>query len=111
MKKFWPFPLIRNNPTSAALDRIFLAFALAADLRIVRVEPHRIVVTCHLGELRFWSANAYYAWASEGHYFARGATEKEFWANEMPSRYAVRKMRKSLDALRFKAPGSKGMAA
>ncbi|UCV00276.1 hypothetical protein [Acidovorax radicis] len=61
-----------------------------------------MTVRCARGDLRFWSSNAYYAWASDGGLTAEGQTIS--WSNEMPSRYAVRAMRKAVGRVRFALP-------
>lgn len=109
MFKFWPFPLLRNNGTSPGLSKLFMEFAAAPDLHICRQESHHIVVACSKGELRFWSANRYYAWASEGSLTAAGKTVA--WQDEMPSRYAVRAMRKAIEPRRFALPSTEKEAA
>lgn len=102
MIKFWPFPILRNNRTSSSLSRLFLEFAAAADLEVVKTESHHTVVRCSRGELRFWSANAYYAWANVGELLVDG--REISWQDEMPSRYAVRSMRKAIERVRFPVP-------
>lgn len=109
MFKFWPFPLLRNYGTSHDLSKLFMEFAEAPDLHICRQEPHHIVVACSKGELRFWSANRYYAWANEGSLTAAGKTIA--WRDEMPSRYAMRAMRKAIELKRSALPSTDKDAA
>lgn len=102
MFKFWPFPIIRNHSTSSSLSRLFMEFAAASDFEVVKTESHHTVVRCSRGELRFWTANAYYAWACTGELSVDG--KHISWKEEMPSRYAVRAMRKAIERVRFPVP-------
>ena len=103
--KFWPFPMHRLYPTSKPLTQVFLAFAEAADLVLHEPRPlvdsHFHTVSCALGELRFWSANEYYAWASEGALNRTTFLEDDArsWKDEMPSRWAVKQMRERIAVL------------
>ena len=109
MLKFWPFPLLRNYRASPDLSQLFLDFAAAPDLTLVSAGPYRMTVSCARGELQFWSANAYYAWAKDGSWTAEGKTVS--WSDEMPSRYAVRAMRKAVSRVRFALPSREGQPA
>lgn len=92
MPKFWPFPLFRNCQTNPDLTTLFLRFAEAERLSVVEIGPHQTTVVSEHGLLRFWTANRFYAWASEGEYTPAGSTKAIAWKQEMPGRYAVKKM-------------------
>lgn len=93
--KFWPFPIVRNYEENACLTALFLMFAKSKNLKIIARDRHYIVVKTEHGTLKFWSANMFYAWASDGEYQAIDGRRQK-WFSVMPSRYAVRVMRKAL---------------
>jgi hypothetical protein len=94
--KFWPFPLIRNYMTDDALSVLFEQFAADPSLEVLSEEAYRIKLRGRLGVLEFWNANRWYAWASNGTFHPVGKTDNHMiWADVMPSRWAVRRMRKA----------------
>ena len=96
----WPFPLLRNYPTSESLSSIFLEVA-NSKLEVLDTIRGRTTIRCPLGKITFWSDNPYYAWASEGSIvYPSGKVVR--WRNIMPSRWAVRQMVRAIDKARFK---------
>lgn len=79
-------------------------FAESKELKVVQKDSYHTSLSCEYGEMTFWSANAYYAWASTGSYKANGCVGGELWNGEMPSRYAVRKLVKAMRAKKFALP-------
>ena len=98
--KFWPFPLLRNHSTSTDVDQLFWAFSCADDFQVISRGMHRTKIRCSIGTMEFWSANKFYAYASEGN--ALSASGRIFqWAGCMPSRAAVRALYKRIAATAF----------
>lgn len=97
--EFWPFPLIRNNSTSPLLTALFLKFVRSDHLKLVGQNTHWTLVSCEHGEMKFWSANAYYAYAHCGSVKSEDLRHVFEWASDMPSRYAVRQMAKAVERL------------
>jgi hypothetical protein len=95
--KFWPFPIYTNYKTSKKLTSIFLELANCPNLTIVRKNYGTLTVKGANLEVMFWVENEYYAWASEGvvHNYVLNSTYG--WKDQMPSRYAIRKMAKALE--------------
>jgi hypothetical protein len=94
--KVWPFPILRNYPENRGVTKLFYAFAADDSLHIVSQTSHTTTVRGRLGELRFWTANKYYAYASDG-LFQRAVGMPLRWNDEMPSRAAVRAMVRALE--------------
>jgi hypothetical protein len=92
--KFWPFPILRNYSTSNALTDLFLRFAGSPEVQFERIDNFYIKATCSAGTLVIWDENRWYAWAQTG-VFTNAHGESVKWSNAMPSRYAVKKMRKA----------------
>jgi hypothetical protein len=104
----WPFPLVRNYRTNKHLSALFLEFARRDDLNVTSMGAHNTKVSCPLGTLKFWTGNAYYAWADEGS-FEKPGSAPVHWVGQMPSRWAVLKMANAIDRQRFKTD-NKGQA-
>lgn len=98
--KFWPFPLLCNYASDKAVTALFLDFARSSDLELAAQDRHYLNLKCAIGSIRFWNANRYYAWAQDG-CFESAAGGKHYWRDEMPSRYAMREMRRALGRIRF----------
>lgn len=97
--KFWPFPFIRNNSTSPAVTFLFDRFAEDKELKVVSIDDYRTEVKSSFGSMKFWSANRWYAYGSEGIASING---KEFrWVQQMPSRYSVRKFFSKIEEYEF----------
>lgn len=108
LTQFWPFPLVRNYRSSSDLTRLFLAFSRSNNFLLRGKEYGVTTVSCEHGDLRFWSENKYYAFASRGSFHPVDDSEIK-WSHEMPSRYAVREMAKrigSADSKFHLHPGS-----
>ncbi len=95
----WPFPIYRQHPTNEHLSEVFLKFAAAPDLKVSRLGEYEVQLRCSLGTLTCWSSNEYYAWAHRGSLFVpeQGVYP---WRDEMPSRWAVRKMVRRIQQLK-----------
>lgn len=94
--KFWPIPPFRVHETEKRITDLFLMFSDTDDLKIIKEEPHHVTIRCKHGTMRFWDANHYYGWASDGEFSGTDGTSAR-WNRQMPSRYAVREMRKALE--------------
>jgi hypothetical protein len=98
LRAWWPFPLLRNYSEDASLTRLFLRIAAQPDLVVIDEDGYRMTVSCSLGRLSFWIENRYYAWANSGTWapaFGFAAS----WRDAMPSRGAVRTMRRAVERL------------
>lgn len=96
----WPFPVIRNYPTSAVVDGIFQRVFRCDDLQIQRCSlapKYFVVATSEAGSLRFWNANHFYAWAAEGSFVPSDNSDEIRWKEVMPSRWTVRKFSKIVE--------------
>jgi hypothetical protein len=98
--KVWPFPILRNYGTDEGLTELFLRFAADETLEVTETDAYYMTVKGTHGKLRFWCANKWYAWAQDGTYTMPDG-RKAGWRNEMPSRWAVKKMREALARRRF----------
>lgn len=94
--KVWPFPLIRSYHTSRGLTALFERFAEAPDMVVKEQGAVWLRLECSYGTLEIWNANKWYAWASQGKYVAPSGVAIR-WEDELPSRWAVRRMRQALD--------------
>lgn len=98
----WPFPFLRGYKANDDLTRLFLLFANAPDVHVEFAkepfvfQPYYATATCSVGVLRFWIKNRGYAETSSGSYKSAAGYEKT-WDDEMPSRWAVKKMMKLVD--------------
>jgi hypothetical protein len=97
-RAWWPLPMIRNYSEDASLTRLFLRIAAQPDLAVVDDDGYRTTVSCSLGRLSFWSENRYYAWAHSGTWEPAFGSAAE-WRDAMPSRGAVRAMRRAIEGL------------
>jgi hypothetical protein len=102
----WPFPMLRNYATDAMLTELFLSFA-RTKFSIVKNGTYELHLRGPMGEIKCWNANRWYAWAGQGAFTPTDAKEAAIlWKDRMPSRAAVRTMRKAVEAVevaRFRA--------
>jgi hypothetical protein len=97
----WPFPLLRNYATDRVLTELFFRFA-KSEFRIVFDDPYTLKLKSNLGELNIWNSNRYYAWAMEGVFTpAIAELSKITWKDRLPSRAAVRQLRKAIERSRL----------
>ena len=95
--RWWPLPIVRNYKTSSELTELFLDFLNCPELSVSSESTqYHIIVECSLGKLTFWGENRYYAYGSPGEYIANDGTIFP-WKDEMPSRYAIRKMARKIN--------------
>lgn len=94
--KFWPFPILRNYGERKRLTQLFTMFAESKNLRITKEDEYDICISCEYGDMKFWNKNQYYCWGFSGEF--KDLEGRKFrWVGSLPSRYAVRAMRKALD--------------
>jgi hypothetical protein len=94
----WLYPS-RNYKTCAEASAVFLSVAQCDDFQVVYSGVHDAAVRCRLGELTFWNANRWYAWANSGAFTPTGAERPSvIWRDRMPSRKASRIMRKRMES-------------
>lgn len=102
----WPFPIIRIYSTDAMLTELFLSFS-RTDFEVVKNGTYDLHLRGPMGEINCWNANRWYAWAVKGTFKPADATEASIlWNDRLPSRWAVRQMRRAVEAIevrRFKA--------
>lgn len=92
--KFWPFPLLRNHPTTGLLNDVCDVLLEADWWKIEKHTEFDLVIACPAGRVSFWNANKYYAWGAGGR--ADLGSSSFAWKDEMPSRWHVRQMAKRL---------------
>jgi len=96
----------QNYATDAVVTELFHSFARTA-FEVVRNGPYELHLRGPMGEIKCWNANRWYAWASEGTFTPADAKEAAIlWKHRMPSRAAVRRMRKAVETVeiaRFRA--------
>jgi hypothetical protein len=93
----------RSYRSDERVTEAFLLMAESPDLDVTPEDsgvgdiPYYVIVSSPIGELRFWNANQWYAWANQGEFKSATAPEQNFkWRGVMPSRQAVRKMRRRI---------------
>ena len=92
--KFWPFPVLRNNPASSILNEACEVLLEADWWRVQKNTKYDLVILCPTGRISFWNANKYYAWGNSGS--VEMGCAKFSWRGEMPSRWHVRQIAKRL---------------
>lgn len=93
--KYWPFPLLRNYKTHPQVDAVVRLVLSCPDVEVTECEwphSHYSVASCSVGELRFWSRNGDYAYASDGTFTPADGSDRMVWKDVMPSRWAVRRL-------------------
>lgn len=85
----WPFPLFRNSPTSPEVDVAVRAVMSKPGVHLVRSDAYRQTYASSGGELTFWTANRYYAYAYQGTFKSPEGAVFD-WRDAMPSRATVR---------------------
>jgi hypothetical protein len=93
--KRWPLPLLRNHRTDAEVDAAVRRVLACPTVTVRQCDwPHSCVsvARCDIGELRFWSENACYAYANEGRFTPADGSPALVWKDVMPSRWAVRQL-------------------
>ena len=103
--RYWPFPLLRNYKTHPEVDAVVRLVLSCPDVEVTECEwPHNhySVASCSVGELRFWSGNGDYAYASDGIFTPADGSDRTIWKDVMPSRWAVRRLMQLAEHTRWR---------
>lgn len=98
------FPIFRSDRTDRVLTELFLCFA-ETDFQIVEPENSNMYYTrliSPMGVLEFKHGSAYY-FGNKGSFTpSNKAVQTLRWEDRMPSRAAVKKLKKEIEALQIK---------